>query len=107
MNLPTYAVCIRRLGCRIGGRTRRGPAEAGTVLLDTVLALTLFVAAAASAEDGFVSLFNGTDLDGWTPKITGYDLGQDPLNTFRVEDGVIKVCYDKYQIGRASCRERV
>ncbi len=52
--------------------------------------------ATARAEEGWVSLFNGTDLTGWTPKITGYDLGQDPNQTFRVEGGVLKVCYDKY-----------
>lgn len=46
--------------------------------------------------ENWVSLFNGTDLDGWTPKIKGYDLGDNIHNTFRVEDGVIKVSYDGY-----------
>jgi hypothetical protein len=41
-------------------------------------------------------LFNGKDLDGWTPKIKGYDLGDNHNDTFRVEDGVIKVKYDRY-----------
>jgi hypothetical protein len=44
----------------------------------------------------WVQLFNGKDLDGWTPKITRYPLGENFGNTFRVEDGVIKVSYDKY-----------
>jgi hypothetical protein len=48
------------------------------------------------AEKPWVSLFNGRDLDGWTPKIRGYELGEDPMRTFRVEDGVIKVVYDQY-----------
>jgi hypothetical protein len=61
MNLPTDAVCIRRLGCRIGGRTRRGPAEAGTVLLETVLALTLFVAAAAVIAGAVNASLNGVE----------------------------------------------
>lgn len=61
------------------------------------LALGLcFAVVSAHAEEGWTSLFNGKDLDGWTPKITGYDLGQDPNHTFRVEDGVLKVAYDKY-----------
>ena len=42
------------------------------------------------------SLFNGKDLTGWTPKITGYDLGENFGNTFRVEDGLIKVRFDAY-----------
>jgi hypothetical protein len=44
----------------------------------------------------WTSLFNGKDLTGWTPKLKGYDLGVNAMNTFRVEDGVIKVSYDSY-----------
>lgn len=41
-------------------------------------------------------LFNGKDLTGWTPKIKGLPLGQDPKRTFRVENGVLKVSYSAY-----------
>ena len=44
----------------------------------------------------WTSLFNGKDLTGWTPKIKGYDLGENYVDTFRVEDGMIKVSYDEY-----------
>jgi hypothetical protein len=54
-------------------------------------------AAAAANEAGWIQLFNGKDLDGWTPKIRGHALGEDPLNTFRVEDGLLKVSYDRYK----------
>jgi hypothetical protein len=47
-------------------------------------------------KDKWVQLFNGKDMTGWKPKITGHDLGDNFGNTFRVEDGVLKVCYDKY-----------
>ena len=47
-------------------------------------------------EGKWVSLFNGKDLDGWTPKIKGYDLGDNYANTFRVADGMIQVRYDGY-----------
>lgn len=51
----------------------------------------------ADLEKGaWTSLFNGKDLDGWTPKITGSEFGDNYKNTFRVEDGVIKVSYDEY-----------
>lgn len=50
-----------------------------------------------SARDGWISLFNGKDLDGWIPKITGHELGENPGDTFRVENGVLKVSYDKYE----------
>jgi hypothetical protein len=44
----------------------------------------------------FVSLFNGKNLDGWTPKIRGFALGDNHNDTFRVENGILKVAYDKY-----------
>lgn len=44
----------------------------------------------------WVQLFNGKDLDGWLPKITGYDAGVNFGDTFRVENGVLKVAYDRY-----------
>ena len=45
---------------------------------------------------GWDVLFNGKDLSGWTPKVKGYKLGENPGNIFRVQDGVIKVSYDKF-----------
>ena len=42
------------------------------------------------------SLFNGRDLSGWTIKINKHPLGENFADTFRVEDGVIKVNYDGY-----------
>ena len=48
------------------------------------------------ASDGWISLFNGKDLDGWIPKIRGYEAGDNFGNTFRVENGVLKVAYDQY-----------
>jgi hypothetical protein len=41
-------------------------------------------------------LFNGKDLKDWNVKIAGYDLNDNFGNTFRVENGVMKVAYDKY-----------
>src|SRR5687767_10376058 len=44
----------------------------------------------------WIQLFNGRNLDGWTPKIKGYPLGENFADTFRVEDGILKVSYEKY-----------
>jgi hypothetical protein len=50
-----------------------------------------------SADEGkWESIFNGTDLTGWTPKITGFPLGENYADTFRVGDGCLQVRYDKY-----------
>jgi hypothetical protein len=61
------------------------------------LAQAVAVGAAPAAANGkWVQLFNGKDLTGWTPKIKGYELGDNFGDTFRVEDGVLKVSYDQY-----------
>lgn len=51
--------------------------------------------AEASRKD-WIPLFNGKDLDGWMPKITGYAPGENFANTFRVVDGLLQVRYDGY-----------
>lgn len=57
-------------------------------------ALTL--SCAPAQDEKWTSIFNGKDLDGWTPKIQGLALGEDPKKTFIVEDGCIKVSYANY-----------
>ena len=52
---------------------------------------------ASANADGWRPLFNGKDLTGWTPKIRFSELGEDPLKTFRVEDGILSVNYDQYE----------
>ena len=59
-------------------------------------ALLTFVVQLSVSAQSWTPLFNGRTLDGWTPKITGHDAGVNFGDTFRVEDGVIKVRYDKY-----------
>jgi hypothetical protein len=64
-----------------------------------VLSLIAVMGAAAQGQadrNEWVQLFNGKNLDGWIPKITGYAVGENALNTFRVEDGLLKVSYSEY-----------
>lgn len=65
------------------------------------LAVLLLATTAAPAladdpapEGKWVQLFNGKNLDGWTPKIRYHAAGENYGNTFRVEDGKIVVRYD-------------
>ncbi|MBM3783443.1 MAG: DUF1080 domain-containing protein [Acidobacteria bacterium] len=60
--------------------------------------LFLLVAASLSAQTpkDWLQLFNGKNLKGWTPKITGYALGENYANTFRVKDKLLQVRYDGY-----------
>ena len=48
-------------------------------------------------EKGWIQLFNGKNLNDWTIKITGSESGVNYKNTFRVEDGLLKVRYDEYE----------
>jgi hypothetical protein len=50
----------------------------------------------AAPKEKWISLFNGKNLDGWIPKIAKHECGDNYANTFRVEDGILKVCYDGY-----------
>lgn len=67
----------------------------------SLLLLVLLVGCASAqndpAKEEWIQLFNGKNLDGWLPKITGYALNDNYGNTFRVENGVLKVAYDQYQ----------
>jgi len=51
---------------------------------------------ANASKEKWVSLFNGKDLTGWTPKIRGHKAGENWNDTFRVNDGLLQVRYDKY-----------
>ncbi len=67
----------------------------------TFLIVTLFVSKGINAQtestEGWHNMFNGEDISGWTPKIHHYEVGDNYGDTFRVEDSIIKVRYDKYE----------
>jgi hypothetical protein len=68
-----------------------------SLLTLSLLALTFGSLAAEEPNNGkWISLFNGKDLSGWTPKIKGHEAGVNHKDTFRVENGVIKVDYSNY-----------
>ncbi len=65
--------------------------------LIVIIISVLFISCGQKNEDEkWIQLFNGTDLTGWTPKIAGYEVGDNFGNTFRVEEGLIKVRYEEY-----------
>ncbi|MCA9209303.1 MAG: DUF1080 domain-containing protein [Planctomycetales bacterium] len=76
------------------------------MIVATSAAVALGWAGAAAADDkageraageNWIQLFNGKNLDGWTVKIRRHEAGDNFGNTFRVEDGVMKVGYEKYE----------
>lgn len=61
------------------------------------LCVPSFALAADKEEGEWIPLFNGKNLDGWTPKIRYHEAGENFQDTFRVEDGVLKVDYSGYK----------
>ena len=63
------------------------------------VACAVMVGSAQSNTDQkeWIQLFNGRDLKDWSIKFAHYPLGENVNDTFRVEDGLLKVRYDKWQ----------
>ena len=54
------------------------------------------VSVSAAPHSDWVQMFNGRDLSEWDIKFAKHELGDNFNNTFRVEDGLLKVRYDKW-----------
>ena len=69
-------------------------------LIRSFIMATGMVAAGCStstkSESKWISLFNGRDLNDWIVKIHHHEPGVNFGNTFRAEDGMVKVRYDQY-----------
>ena len=48
-------------------------------------------------DSEWMKLFNGKDINDWIVKVNHHETGVNFGNTFRVEDGIIKVRYDQYE----------
>ena len=73
-----------------------------TILTSAALAAVVLLGQAARAPQNdpnqkeWLQLFNGRDLADWTIKFAHHDLGENYNGTFRVEDGLLEVRYDKW-----------
>lgn len=66
--------------------------------IPAVLLILIFPVHGQEIKKGeWVSLFNGKDFQNWIIKITGHELNENYKNTFRAEDGLLKVSYDQYE----------
>lgn len=69
------------------------------LILTTALLYSSCIAqknAGSAAKEEWIQLFNGKDINDWMVKIHHHETGDNYGNTFRVEDGLIKVRYDQY-----------
>ena len=68
-----------------------------SLLAGLLITLVATVSTAQDQKGEWIQLFNGKNLDGWTPKIRYHDTGVNHGNTFRVVDGLLTVSYDQYE----------
>jgi len=83
--------------------TRRSAQQAfwlGLFVLAAAAAIRAVPQGGSAANDpdrqDWIQLFNGRDLNDWMIKFAKHDLGDNFNDTFRVEDGLMKVRYDKW-----------
>jgi hypothetical protein len=77
------------------------PTTSSKLAFKSIWALTILTSISCSTlksnnNPGWIDLFNGKDIKDWNVKINHHELGDNYANTFRVEDGMIKVRYDQY-----------
>jgi hypothetical protein len=61
-----------------------------------LLPALVLLGASPAPEAKWQRIFDGKTLTGWTPKITGRALGEDPLGMFTVHEGAIRVSHKNY-----------
>lgn len=67
-----------------------------TLILCLITISTILAQKAADRQE-WVQLFNGKDLKNWDIKIAGLPLNDNYKNTFRVENGILRIAYDQYK----------
>ena len=67
-----------------------------TLVLAATLGLNVLAGQSPADRKDWIQLFNGKNLDGWTPKLKGFPLGENYADTFRVVNGALQASYDKY-----------
>src|SRR5688500_17363903 len=65
-------------------------------LAGLVILLASCTATTRNAQNEWMPIFNGNNLDNWIVKIHHHEPGVNFGNTFHAEDGMIKVRYDEY-----------
>jgi hypothetical protein len=77
---------LARCGGKLGRMWRRILGRAAATFL-VIASGAFFMAPNAQAQSQkWVQLFNGKNLDGWVPKFSGFNLGVNYNDTFRVEN---------------------
>jgi len=74
-----------------------GCAHAGSMGSGPAVASAPTASFATASKSDWIQMFNGRDLTGWDVKFAKHELNDNYNDTFRVEDGMLRVRYDKYK----------
>ena len=67
------------------------------VCLGCILSCTPPASTPGDSPEQWIALFNGKNLEGWDMKIAGFPLNENYLETFVVEDSMIRISYKNYE----------
>src|SRR6476659_5338089 len=84
------ATCTVAVAAACAGASMGGTSGGGAV------ATAPRASIASAPKSDWIQMFNGRDLSDWDIKFAKHQLGDNYNNTFRVEDGLLKVRYDKW-----------
>jgi hypothetical protein len=84
------ATCTIAVAAACAGASMGGTSGGGAV------ATAPRASIASAPKSDWIQMFNGRDLSDWDIKFAKHQLGDNYNNTFRVEDGLLKVRYDKW-----------
>ena len=92
LNSPTLGHAAGYLSLVLAGAC----ASAGTGYTPSTPASAPRASVASAPRSDWIQMFNGRDLTGWDVKFAKRELNDNYNDTFRVEDGMLRVRYDKY-----------
>ena len=84
------ATCTVAVAAACAGASMGGTSGGGAV------ATAPRASVASAPKSDWIQMFNGRDLSDWDIKFAKHQLGDNYNDTFRVEDGLLKVRYDKW-----------
>jgi hypothetical protein len=92
---PTFSVILNMKTKHLQSKYRQSGHQIFVFVILFVALSTTFSYAQKNKKD-WIQLFNGKDIKDWIVKVHHHDVNVNFGNTFRVEDGMIRVKYDQY-----------
>ena len=97
MNILRFLI-ISYLGFNCDMETMHKNIKTKSSFYSAIMTVIILACSCVEKKDSvWTPIFNGKDMDGWSPKFTGQEYGENYLNTFQVKDGKLIASYDDYE----------